>query len=245
MFKRIFPIMLLASIIMDIVAPANAATVSQTKSFLQQVQETITSLKNSFNQTEQEFSQGWGELSGDVHKAIQSSIGSLGIPDPILSSQKVNTAVVVNQKTDISTVDPQIQGSNAEHEWYQSYGQAQAQSILGKEGQKVQSQNAEIANNAVDTSSNISDQAQNDIVTQDILKKMAVQSVQGTTILNSIHQESQQQTRGLAAQNITLSDMSGRMNEQARTTEYENNAMASQVMQSAVFNDAFWSNKNY
>ena len=242
MFKRIFPIMLLVLLIMDIVAPVNAATVAQTKSFLQQVQETITSLKNSFNQTEQEFSQGWGELSGDVHKAIQSSIGSLGIPDPILSGQKVNTAVV-NQKTDISTVNPQIQGSNAQHEWYQSYSRGQAQSILGREGQKVQSQNAEIANNAVDTSSNTSDQAQNDVITQDILKKMAVQNVQGTTILNSMHQESQQQTRALAAQNLTLSGMSGRMDEQARTTEYENNAMASQVMQSAVFNDAFWENK--
>ena len=185
MFKRIFPIMLLVLLIMDIVAPVNAATVAQTKSFLQQVQETITSLKNSFNQTEQEFSQGWGELSGDVHKAIQSSIGSLGIPDPILSGQKVNTAVV-NQKTDISTVNPQIQGSNAQHEWYQTYSRGQAQSILGREGQKVQSQNAEIANNAVDTSSNTSDQAQNDVITQDILKKMAVQNPQSLRLRDKL-----------------------------------------------------------
>gem|GEM_PF-1341875 len=218
-------------------------TTSTSKSWLQQFFEIYTSLKTYINQIESEFSQGWGELSGDIQKVIQSSIGNLGIPDPVSSGKKIRI-VIGNKKTDLATIDPQLQGTDAQHEWHQSYTLGQAESILSPEGQQEQSQDADIVNNAALTSSDTSDQAQNDIVTQDILKKMAVQNVQDATILKTIQQNSQQQTQVLAAANINLSDISERMDEQARRQELENNLNASQIIQSAVFTDGFWLNQS-
>lgn len=222
---------------------ANAATNTnnQSKSLLQQIEGIITSLKTYINQYEQEFSEGWGEMSGEVHGAIQSSIGDLGIPDPILSGKNIST-VVSNQKTDMSIIDPRLKGTNAQHEWHQDYSLGQSQSVLGKEGQREQNQETEISKNAVGTSDDLASVAQQDIVTQDILKKIAIQNVQSTLLLKSLQQNLQVQTRAGAVANMNLTDMSERIDQQSRKQEYESNANASQVIQSAASNDAFWKN---
>ena len=222
---------------------ANAATNTnnQSKSLLQQIEGIITSLKTYINQYDQEFSQGWGETSGEIHGAIQSSIGDLGIPDPILSGKKISTTVG-NQKTDLSIIDPRLTGINAQHEWHQDYSFGQSESVLGKEGQKEHNQETEISNNAVQTSNEIAEQAQQDVITQEILKKIAIQNVQSTLLLKSLQQNLQVQTRAGAVANMNLTDMSERMDQQSRKQEYESNANASQVIQSAASNDAFWKN---
>ncbi|MBD2531912.1 hypothetical protein H6G97_20915 [Nostoc flagelliforme FACHB-838] len=100
-----------------------------------------------------------------------------------------------------------------------------------------------MTNNALATSSDYANTAQSDIVTQDILKKMAIQNLQGVVITKSIQGEAQKQTRALAAANINLADMSGRMTEQARKEEAENRGAAKQIIEAAAFNDGFWEKK--
>jgi hypothetical protein len=240
-YLRSFPKhLLLVSLLVTLSDPAKAAaSTSSSKSYLQQFQEIYNSLKNYITQIETEFSQGWGDLSGDIQKAIQSSVGNLGIPDPISSGKKIRV-VVSGQKTDLSTIDPGLQGMDAEHDWHQNYTLGQSQSVLSPEGQQQQSQDADIVNNAVSTASLLSDQAQSDIITQDILKKIAIQNVQGTTVLKSLQQESQQQTRALASAGINLADISSRSDEQARAQEAQNSANVSSIIQGAAYNDGFW-----
>ncbi|MEJ6488025.1 hypothetical protein N0Y54_43590 [Nostoc punctiforme UO1] len=222
------------------VLPATAKS-----SFLEQFQQVMTSLQSYIKLYSQEFSQ----LSKDLNKdkdldiAITSTNGVMGIPDPLKAGKNIKV-IVQQQDTDLVETDSQTQGENAQRQWHQAYTYGLSGSILGREGQKTQAQEAEISNYAVENSSNTADEVQNDVITQDILKKMAVQNLQTTVITKSIHSEAQKQTRALSAANINLSDISGRLDEQARKEQANNNSSAKQIIGSAAFADAFWEQSN-
>jgi hypothetical protein len=214
-------------------------------SFLEQFQQVLTSLQSYIKQYSQEFSQ----LSKDSNKdkdldiAITSTNGVMGIPDPLKAGKNIKV-IVQQQDTDLVETDSQTQGENAQRQWHQAYTYGLSGSVLGREGQKTQAQEAEISNYAVENSSNTADEVQNDVITQDILKKMAVQNLQTTVITKSIHSEAQKQTRALSAANINLSDISSRLDEQARKEQANNNSSAKQIIGSAAFADAFWEQSN-
>ncbi|WP_242053741.1 hypothetical protein [Nostoc parmelioides] len=212
-------------------------------SFLDQLQQVIVSLQTYIEQQKQEFSQQWEELNGDLSDAISSTVGDLGIPDPLKAGKKIKV-IIQQQDTDLVQTDSQTQGENAQRNWHQSYSYGLSQSVLGREGQKIQAQEAEMSNEALGISSNNADAVQNDVITQDILKKMAVQNLQTTIITKSIHSESQKQTRALSAANINLSDISSRLDEQARKEQANSNSSAKQIIGTAAFADAFWEQNN-
>ncbi|BAZ02857.1 hypothetical protein NIES37_68700 [Tolypothrix tenuis PCC 7101] len=208
-------------------------------SFLEQLQQVLASLKTSIEQYKQEFSQQWQELNADLNDTISSTVGDLGIPDPLKAGKKIKV-VIQEQETDLVQTDSQTQGDNAQRNWHQSYTYGLAESVLGREGQKTQAQEGEMSNQALATSSNNADEVQNDVITQDILKKMAVQNLQTTLITKSIHSEAQKQTRALSAANINLSDISSRLDEQARQEQANSNSSAKQIIGAAAFADSFW-----
>lgn len=212
-------------------------------SFLEQLQQVLISLQKNIAQYKEEFSQQWKELNKDLEAAINSTVGDLGIPDPLKAGKKIKV-VIQQQDTDLIETDSQTQGDNAQRQWNQSYTYGLSQSVLGRDGQKTQAQEAEISNDALANSSNNADAVQNDVITQDILKKMAVQNLQTTVITKSIHSEAQKQTRALSAANINLSDISSRLDEQARKEQANNNSSAKQIIGTAAFADAFWEKTN-
>ncbi|MHC5938968.1 MAG: hypothetical protein ACYTXJ_33915, partial [Nostoc sp.] len=140
-------------------------------------------------------------------------------------------------------LDPRIQADNAIKDWNQQYTRGQSESVLGVEGQRVQSQEAAITNDATAQSSENAAAAQQDVITQDILKKVAIQNLQNVVIAKSIHSEAQKQSRSLAVANINLADISDRLDEQAAAKDQESNAATRQIIQSAAANDSFWKNQ--
>lgn len=208
-------------------------------SFLTQFQQIYQSLQRHVEAYKEEFTQAWGELGEELTKDINSTIGDLGIPDPLDAGKKIK--VTISKKdVDLLETSPNAQAQGAVIDWNQQYSRGQAQSILGADGQRVQAQEAEISNDAAVTSLDNAQAAQADVITQDILKKMAVQNLQNAVITKSIHAESQKQSRALATANINLADISSRTNEQARKQEVESNATATEIIRSAASIDAFW-----
>lgn len=215
--------------------------------FLTQFRQVYTSLKTRINGYKNELNQALGQVQGQIegevteqlNQAIDSTIGSLGIPDPLESGEKIKQ-VIRSQNPDFTQPDSNIQGSNAEVEWHRQYTLGQSQSTLGTDGQRVQAQEADLTNEALNTSSNNADSAQSDIVTQDILKKMAVQNLQNVVIYKAIHGESQKQTRALAAANMNLTDISKNLDEQSQKEDSQTRSIAMQLLDAGAYNDAFW-----
>ncbi|MHC5819244.1 MAG: hypothetical protein ACYT04_26035 [Nostoc sp.] len=215
--------------------------------FLTQFQQVYTSLKSRISEYETEFNQAlgqsYGEINGEITRqlwvAVDSTIGSLGIPDPLESGEKIKE-VIRSQKPDITQPNSNTQADNAELSWHRQYTLGQSQSTLGVDGQRVQAQEADLTNNALSTSSDNANAAQVDIVTQDILKKMATQNLQNVIISKAIHGESQKQTRALAAANINLVDISKNISSQSRKEDAQSRAVAMQLLEAGAYNDAFW-----
>lgn len=221
--------------------PANAQT-NQNQSFLTQFQQIYSSLQTYISNYQKEFTKSLGKLSAELTQAIESSVGDLGIPDPLKAGKNIEK-VIQKQEGALLILDPRIQAENAIKEWNQQYTRGQAQSVLGVEGQRVQLQEAAITNDATAQSSENAAAAQQDVITQDILKKVAIQNLQSVVIAKSIHAEAQKQSRSLAVTNINLADISSRMDEQAAAKDQESNAATRQIIQSAAANDSFWKNQ--
>ncbi|MHC5674397.1 hypothetical protein [Nostoc sp.] len=221
--------------------PANAQT-NQNQSFLTQFQQIYSSLQTYISNYQKEFTKSLGKLSAELTQAIESSVGDLGIPDPLKAGKNIEK-VIQKQEGALLILDPRIQADNAIKDWNQQYTRGQSESVLGVEGQRVQSQEAAITNDATAQSSENAAAAQQDVITQDILKKVAIQNLQNVVIAKSIHSEAQEQSRSLAVANINLADISDRLDEQAAAKDQESNAATRQIIQSAAANDSFWKNQ--
>lgn len=222
--------------------PANAQGQENSQSFLTQFQQIYSSLQTYINNYQKEFTKSLGKLEAELNQAIESSVGDLGIPDPLKAGKNIEK-VIQRQEGALLVLDPRIQADNAIRDWNQQYTRGQSESVLGVEGQRVQSQSAAITNDATAQSSENANAAQQDVVTQDILKKVAIQNLQSVVIAKSIHAEAQKQSRSLAVANINLADISSRMDEQAAAKDQESNAATRQIIQSAAANDSFWKNQ--
>jgi len=220
---------------------ANAQT-NQNQSFLTQFQQIYSSLQTYISNYQKEFTKSLGKLSAELTQAIESSVGDLGIPDPLKAGKNIEK-VIQKQEGALLILDPRIQADNAIKDWNQQYTRGQSESVLGVEGQRVQSQEAAITNDATAQSSENAAAAQQDVITQDILKKVAIQNLQNVVIAKSIHSEAQKQSRSLAVANINLADISDRLDEQAAAKDQESNAATRQIIQSAAANDSFWKNQ--
>jgi hypothetical protein len=221
--------------------PATAQT-NQNQSILTQFQQIYSSLQTYISKYQEEFTKSLGKLSAELTQAIESSVGDLGIPDPLKAGKNIEK-VIQKQEGALLILDPRIQADNAIKDWNQQYTRGQSESVLGVEGQRVQSQEAAITNDATAQSSENAAAAQQDVITQDILKKVAIQNLQSVVIAKSIHSEAQKQSRSLAVANINLADISSRMDEQAAAKDQESNAATRQIIQSAAANDSFWKNQ--
>ncbi|WP_242056565.1 MULTISPECIES: hypothetical protein [unclassified Nostoc] len=230
------------------IANASIAPNQPNKTFLEQFLETYNSLQESIDKYRQNFSISWSNIIKDVDGLIKSTNGDLETPDPTSAGERIRKAIEKNKQQDATVVptldsSPEIDGRNAERDFHQQYTLGQSQSVLGISGQRIQRQEAEISNDAVASSSDLADTAQQDVVTQDILKKIAAQNLQATIINKSLHSEAQKQTRALATANINLADISSRMDEQAQEEERQTRAAVRSAVLSSAAIDAFWENQ--
>lgn len=240
-FNRLIAISGIVGLISFSSLPANAQT-NQNQSFLTQFQQIYSSLQTYISNYQKEFTKSLGKLEAELTQAIESSVGDLGIPDPLKAGKNIEK-VIQKQEGALLILDPRIQADNAIKDWNQQYTRGQAQSVLGVEGQRVQSQEAAITNDATAQSSENAAAAQDDVITQEILKKVAIQNSQSIVVVKSIHTEAQKQSRSLAVANINLADISSRMDEQAAAKDQESNAATRQIIQSAAVTDSFWKNQ--
>ncbi|MDZ8140698.1 MAG: hypothetical protein RM049_36305 [Nostoc sp. DedQUE04] len=120
--------------------PANAQA-SQNQSFLTQFQQIYSSLQTYISNYQKEFTKSLGKLEAELTQAIESSVGDLGIPDPLKAGKNIEK-VIQKQEGALLILDPRIQADNAIKDWNQQYTRGQSESVLGIEGQRVQSQEA-------------------------------------------------------------------------------------------------------
>lgn len=205
-------------------------------------QEYLTTARKYIDIDFKKFSIKWGDISTEIGKAIDKAIKD-GNKDPIKTGEGVNDAVSAQEATDLINTSQEVQGENAQRDIHKQYTYALSQAVLGVAGQKRILEEAEITNTAVNDSLEQADAAQRDVITQDILKKMAVQNLQTAMITKSLHGDAQKQTQFLATANMNLADISGQINVEAKKKEAESAATSREILRAGAALDAFWKNQ--
>ncbi|MBE9210531.1 hypothetical protein IQ244_29320 [Nostoc sp. LEGE 06077] len=205
-------------------------------------QEYLTTARKYIDLDVKKFSIKWENINTEIGKAVDKAIKD-GQKDPYKTGDGVKDAVSDQEDPDLIDTPPEVQGENAEIDVHQAYTRAQSQAVLGIDGQKNQAEEAEISNTAVTDSLEQAETAQKDVITQDILKKMAIQNLQTAMLARATHGESQRQTQLLATSNMNLADISGQMSVEEKKKQAESTAASREMLRAGAALDAFWKNQ--
>jgi hypothetical protein len=211
--------------------------------FLQQIGELNYKINQQIRGLSSDFTRGIDKLSGEVQSQINQQLNQVikasGLPDLVKKGQEIEEAIA-GIKTGVLEVDARIQGKNARQVWNQQYTVFQADGILGAEGQQKNEQERQVSQMAVDTTFKNAQEAQNDFITQDIIKKIATQNAQTTAVLQLVQGSLIEQNKLTAASNVNLSDISQNLAVEHRRKQNESQGVVNAIYRNAAFADGFW-----
>lgn len=203
-----------------------------------QIVQAFNGLKTYMDSYTSKFENSWSSIEG-LTGIINNSIGALKVPDPLQAGDEI-IKVFRKQKTDSVGIDPSTEGQNASKKFHRLYTYGQSGSVLGQQGQNAQLEESKDTQASVEISSSQADNAQSDVVTQDILKKIAVQNSQAQVIQNSLENEAQQQTRLAAVADMNLADISENLEHKSKQEQLSRENNRKEILGITSFNDGFW-----
>ena len=118
-------------------------------------------------------------LQGDLQAVISEATGVLGLPDATEVREKVEK-IASDSDNAVNSVD------RASNEVDRQITRADSNTSLSKEGQENMKAQVEKTQTSIETVSVFSDAAQNDVVTQNVMKRITQQNTQITGILGAM-----------------------------------------------------------
>lgn len=153
-------------------------------------------------------------LGSDLNSAISDAMGAVGLPDPIAARESVEK---IAQKSD-SYLD---QTELATNEVDRQITRAAIDSTLSSEGQERIQQQANSTQNSVDLVEQQAQAAQGEVVTQDVMKRMALQNAQISSVLGSLRADSLQAAQRQELTNVNLTNISRSIDGQNQAKQAE------------------------
>ncbi len=153
-------------------------------------------------------------LQGDLQVVISEATGVLGLPDASKVRQEIEE-IASDSDNAVNSVD------KATNEVERQITRADSDTSLSKEGQENMKAQVEKTQTLIETVSVFSDAAQNDVVTQNVMKRIAQQNTQITGILGAMRTDGlkSKQSQDLANLNLTNISRSVDGQNQARQKE--------------------------
>ena len=191
--------------------------------FNQQVNAIQDFVNDTLNTKLQQIAQS---LNADIEAAVNGAIGSLGLPDPQQSRTDIEGMLGLN--------DSQLFSSDrVANEIDRQSTRANAAQTLSIEGQQHQQQQVAATQNSVNSVGSLSQQAQDDVVTQDVMKRMAAQNQEISALLGAQRTDALklQQSQDLA--NVNLTNISRAVDSQRQQQQSELGAAGLQNLETA------------
>lgn len=155
-------------------------------------------------------------VNEDFQTAINSAIGVLGLPDPITARKGVEETL---SDSDVA-VNPLDRATN---EVDRQITRSTAAATLGTEGQQRTQQEITATKQSVDLVQQQAQQAQEEVVTQNVMKRIAQQNTQISAMLGAMRNDSLQSAQRQELANINLTNIS-------RSLDSQNQAKSSEMV---------------
>lgn len=179
--------------------------------FNQQVNAIQDFVNDTLNTKLQQIAQS---LNADIEAAVNGAIGSLGLPDPQQSRTDIEGMLSLN--------DSQLFSSDrVANEIDRQSTRASAAQTLSIEGQKQQQQQVASTQNSVNSVGSLSQQAQNDVVTQDVMKRIAGQNQEISALLGAQRTDALKLQQSQDFANVNLTNISRAVDSQRQQQQSE------------------------
>lgn len=182
---------------------------------LAQIQQFIDHAEQYIDQVISEKIQPLEDLvQADLQSAFKEAKGALGLPDPIAARQEIEDTL---SETDIA-VNPLEKATN---EADRQITRASAAAVLGTEGQQQTAEELGITQNSVDAVQQQASAAASEVVTQNVMKQIAQQNVQMSSLLGSLRKDSLQTAQRQELTNLNLTNISRSLDGQNQVRQSE------------------------
>ncbi|MBD2254743.1 hypothetical protein [Nostoc parmelioides] len=177
-------------------------------------------------EVQQQIDDSWANISTDAKESIQSAIGEMGTPDPILSTQELrerlrNSRSLPETKTLTGRLERNIT-------------RAAVNSTLGLEGQQDTKEKIKATTQISGETQALAQQAQSLDASQNILKVLAAQNAQVVSAITRFHADSLAGRQDSAQTNLMLSQVAENLANSTTKEELRTTGQAS-LTQELVF----------
>ncbi|NJR18007.1 MAG: hypothetical protein HC785_21290 [Calothrix sp. CSU_2_0] len=153
-------------------------------------------------------------LQGDLKAAVNESVGALGLPDATEVRGKIEEIVASNNSA-INSVD------KATNEVDRQITRADSDSTLSKQGQQITKQQVEKTQTSIEQVENSGEAAQDEVVTQNVMKRMAQQNTQIAGILGAMRTDGLKSKQSQDLANLNLTNISRSLDGQNQSKQKE------------------------
>jgi hypothetical protein len=198
------------------ISSASALEISSpiTKVF-DQWQEQLGSINKYISST---ISRKLGDLSdslqGDLQAAVNESVGALGLPDATETREKVEE-IVASTNTAVNPVD------KTTNEIDRQITRADSDSTLSKQGQQLTKEQVEKTQTSIEQVENSGEAAQEEVVTQNVMKLIAQQNTQIAGVLGAMRTDGLKSKQSQDLANLNLTNISRSLDGQNQTKQKE------------------------
>lgn len=140
-------------------------------------------------------------INADLQNALGQAKGVLGIPDPIATRKTVESSLS-------NSAEPINSQERATNEIDRQITRATASATLSQEGQQRTQEQLQITKQAVQTVQQQAQIAQSDVVTQNVMKRIAAQNAEISGVLGSMRQDMAQDAQRQELANVNLTNIS-------------------------------------
>ena len=153
-------------------------------------------------------------LQGDLQAVVSEATGALGLPDATEVRTKVEE-IASDSDNAVNSVD------KATNEIDRQITRAETETTLSKEGQENMKVKVEKTQTSIEAVSAFSDAAQNDVVTQNVMKRIAQQNTQITGILAAMRTDGLKYKQSQDLANLNLTNISRSLDGQNQSRQKE------------------------
>lgn len=192
-----------------------ADTGNPLEEIVERINEQISSLKSYVEQTLQAQIEGLSTaLNADLQAVVNKTFGELGLPDPQQSRDSIQESLAGDNKALYSA-------ERATNEVDRQATRASVAQTLSKEGQEQQVQQGIATQQSVDQVGVLSEVAQEDVVTQDVMKRMAAQNAEVAAQLGALRSDALKQQQSQDLSNVNLTNISRAVDGQTQAKQNE------------------------
>jgi hypothetical protein len=153
-------------------------------------------------------------LKGDLQAAVDNAIGVLGLPDSTETRGKIED-IAANSDSTVNTVE------RATNEVDRQITRASADGTLSKEGQQHTKEQFEKTQTSIEQVQANGEAAQDDVVTQNVMKRMAQQNTQIAGILGAMRTDGLKSKQSQDLANLNLTNISRSLDGQNQAQQKE------------------------